>query len=91
VLEAEAVAVECGVKPRRSVDEKHGVVESVFRTQFREKLFGQRHSSGWKQSHVEEFVGIGIDGGVQPEALIVELDHGFVDRDVIQLLPIDWL
>jgi hypothetical protein len=32
---------------------------------------------------VQELVGFGIDGGVQPVALLVELDHGLVDRDVI--------
>ncbi len=40
-----------------------------------------------KQPDVEEYVCLGIDGGVQPVALIVEVDHGSVDRDVIRLFP----
>lgn len=37
-----------------------------------------------KKLDVEEFVGVGIDRGIQQEPLIVEMDHGLVDRDVTQ-------
>jgi len=34
---------------------------------------------------MEKIVRFGIDNSVQPVALIVELDHGLVERDVIRL------
>jgi hypothetical protein len=34
---------------------------------------------------MQQPVGIGVDRGVQPELLVTDLDHGFVDRDVIRL------
>ncbi len=33
---------------------------------------------------MEQFVCIGIDGSVQPVSLVVESDHGFVNRNVIR-------
>jgi len=34
---------------------------------------------------MEQAVGVGIDRGVQPISLVIELDHGFVDRNVIRV------
>ena len=36
---------------------------------------------------MEQTVGVGIDSSVQPISLIVELNHGFIDRNVIRLGP----
>ncbi len=40
---------------------------------------------------MEKFVRFGIDSSVQPVALIVKLDHGFVERNVIRLASRCWL
>ena len=36
---------------------------------------------------MEEFVDVEIDGGVQLELLAVELNRGFIDRNLIRCLP----
>jgi hypothetical protein len=33
---------------------------------------------------VQKFVRLGIDGGVQPAALVIHLDHRLVNHNVIQ-------
>jgi len=40
---------------------------------------------------VEEFVRAGVGGSVQPVALVINLDNGFVDRNVIRTLAIGGL
>jgi len=40
---------------------------------------------------VEQAIGVGIDGGVQPILLVIELDHGFIDRNVIRVGTISGL
>ena len=40
---------------------------------------------------VQEFVRVGIDSGVQPKALVVELNHSFVQRNVIRAFPVSGL
>lgn len=89
--ESEPVSVECNVKPRNRIDEKHGVGDVVVLSECREEAFGQCLRSGRKEPDVENFVGNRIDGSVQPEALIVEVDHGLVERNVIRAAAVDWL
>ncbi len=40
---------------------------------------------------MQQAVRVGIDSSVQPEPFVVELDHGFVNRDVIRISAIDRL
>jgi hypothetical protein len=42
IVESEAVAVPGRLQPRRSIDEKHGVIHEIFLTEFREEQLGQR-------------------------------------------------
>jgi len=37
-----------------------------------------------KEPKVRKFVLLRIDGGTQPAALVIHLDHRLVDRDVIR-------
>ena len=52
--------------------------------QFAEKQHGKLRRSGRKKPNVEEFVRLGIDGGVQPATFVIHLDHSLIDRDVIR-------
>jgi hypothetical protein len=40
---------------------------------------------------VEKFVPVGIDRSVQPEPLVIDLDHGFVNRNEIRALAFNGL
>ena len=80
MLKSETVAVEGGLEPGCAVDEKQGVCDIVFLTQFAEKYLGQCSCTAWIQLCVEDVVRFGIDSGVQPELLVVDLNHGFVQR-----------
>ena len=33
---------------------------------------------------MEQFVRVGIDGGARPISLVIESDHGLIDRNVIR-------
>jgi len=70
---------------RVEIDEKHGVVDILFLGEFRANDRGITLFSRRKQPEMEKIVRFGIDNSVQPVALIVELDHGLVERDVIRL------
>jgi len=63
----------------------------VFLLEFRQELFRQHDGSRRKQPYVQEIVRFGIDGSVQPKALVVELNHGFVDGNVIRSFARFWL
>jgi hypothetical protein len=91
MLKSEVFLEECSLQPRGTIDEKYGVGDVVFLLEFLQELFRHGDGSRRKQPHVQEFVRSGIDSGVQPKSLIVELNHGFVDRNVIRALPVDWL
>ena len=47
--------------------------------------------AGLKKPDVKQLVRIRIDGGVQPVALVVDLNHRLVDGDVIRFGAADWL
>ena len=51
---------------------------------FSEKQYGKLRRSGRKKPNVEEFVRLGIDGGIQPATFVIHLDHRLVNRDVIR-------
>lgn len=57
----------------------------MFFMEFCEKHQGNRGVSRRIWPDMEQAVGIRIDSGVQPILLIVELNHGFVDRNVIRV------
>ena len=61
------------------------VLDVVFLAEFREERVSDHVRSGRFKLCMEQFVRIGIDSGVQPVLLVVELDHGFIDRDVIRI------
>jgi hypothetical protein len=63
----------------------------VFLLEFLQELLCQDDGSRRKQTHVQQFVCFGIDRGVQPKLLTVELNHGFVDRNVIRVLAVTGL
>ena len=77
------MSVACSFQPRSRIDEKHGVVDVVFLGEFREIDRGNTLVPRWKQPDVETFVRFGIDSNVQPVALIVEMGHDLVEREVI--------
>jgi hypothetical protein len=85
MLESESVTVTGGLQPRCAIDEESSVINEMFLTEFGKEHFGQRQCSRRKQPHVEQAVRGGIDGGVQPVSLVVELNHGFIDRNVIRV------
>ena len=62
------------------IDEDRGLVEIVLPAEFAEKRDGKLCGAGVKQP-----IRLGVDGGVQPVALVVDLNHGFVDGDVIRV------
>ena len=85
MLESESMTVAGGLQPGCAIDEEGRVVDEMFLAQFRKEHLGQRQCSRRKQPDVEQAVRGGIDGGVQPVSLVVELDHGFIDRNVIRI------
>jgi hypothetical protein len=88
VLKSEALLEERGLEPRCTIDEKHSVGDVVFLLEFVEKLLGENDRSGGKELDVQEFVRVGIDRGVQPKPFVVELNHRFIDRNVIRIFLI---
>ena len=87
VPKSEAVSVECSLKPRSSIDEEFGILHVVFLSEFLEEFLGHDRCSGWKQPDVEVSVRLGIDGSLQPPSLVIQLNHGLVDRYVIRAIP----
>lgn len=63
----------------------------MFLQQFLQEPFNENDCSGRDEPHMQEFVGFGIDGGVQSVALVVEVNHRLVESNVIRVLPVGWL
>lgn len=91
VLKSEVFFEERSLQPRCAINEKHRIGDVMFFLEFLQELFCQDNGSRRKQPHMQEFVGFGINSGVQPKSLIVELNHGFVNRNVIRRLAVGWL
>lgn len=87
VSKSVSVSIEYYFEPSAGIDEKHGVLDIVFLGEFGENDRGNTFAPRWKEPDMEESVRLGIDGSVQPVALIVEMDHRVVERDVIRLFP----
>jgi hypothetical protein len=84
VLESESVSSTGFLEPLGTIDEKHSVLYAVFFAEFSEKDFRKAEVLRCSRLHVEEFVVIRVDCGVQPVARVVDLDHGFIDYTVIR-------
>jgi hypothetical protein len=85
MLESEPMTVAGRLQPGGAIDEEGRVVDEMFLAEFSKEHLGQRQCSRRKQPDVEQTVRGGIDGSVQPVSLVVELDHGLIDRDVIRV------
>ena len=86
MVESEPELEQGGFEPGYAIDEKHGGFDVMFLADFCQELFCQHGRSGAKEFDVQEFVRAGLNSGVQPVALVIELNHGFVEYDVIWLL-----
>lgn len=69
---------------RCAVDEERRLLDLLLLAEFPHKQHGQLRGTRLKQPYMEDLVRCGIDGGVQPVALVVDLNHRLVDRDVIR-------
>ena len=87
----EAVPLQCRFELVRISDEKHGVVDIVFLLTLSKKYFGQCCRVRSEKTGIEEFVRIRIDNGVQPELPIVNMNHAFVQRNLIRSFTAVWL
>lgn len=79
--------ISVSIQNRREYD----VEDAIFLDKFGKENRSDSLVPRGKEPSMEEFVGIWINGGVQPLALIVEGDHGFVNRDVIWVFSVCWL
>jgi len=88
VSEIEAVSLAGVFQWRRAIDEKHGVVDGVFLAEFHKERVSESVGSRRFKLCIQQFVCSRIDSSVQPVVLVVELDHGFVDCNVIRFAAI---
>lgn len=91
VAESQTMTRQRRLEPRRTVDEKERVPGVVFLLQFAEKHLRQDGRSTSTEPDMEEMVRCRIDGGVQPVPLVLDLDHGLVDRNSIRRFALDGL
>lgn len=77
--------------PGCDIDEKHGIVDVEVLTKFCKKQLEACLISRWKRSVIADPICHEIYSSVQSVALIVELDHGSVDADVIRTDTAGWL
>lgn len=75
---------ECVVQMVRCIHENRRLLDRELLAEFTQKQHGSLGSLRLKQPNVAESIRFRIDRSVQPVPLIVELNHGLVDRDVIQ-------
>ncbi len=68
------------------VDEKHGAFDIVFFAEFTEEHLDERSRGGRKEPDVKQIVRLWVSSGVQPELLVVDPNHCFVERDLIRAL-----
>ena len=88
VSKSEPRSTECSLEMVFSIDEKHGIVEFLFLSEFLQEPFCQRGCGRRIQPCMEDFVRSWINSSVQPITIIVKLNHCFVERDVIRHLII---
>lgn len=79
-LAGRSTEIRLSPEPTKTGDD---ICDIVFLLEFLQELFCQGDGSRREQPYVQEFVRVGINGGVQPKSLVVELNHGFADRNVM--------
>jgi len=67
-----------------AIDEKDSGFDIVFLSQFAEEDLGQGCRGRGKQPDVKQVVGLWVCSGVQPELLVVDPNHCFVECDLIR-------
>jgi hypothetical protein len=68
----------------RAINERHGVVDIAFLAEFNNEHVGDTLVRRRLKRCMQEFVGFGIDSSVRSILLVIELDHSFVNCDVIR-------
>ena len=53
-----------------------------------EKQLRRDHRSGEIEPDVEKYVGLGIDRGEEPVLLLIDRDHGFIERDILGITAV---
>jgi hypothetical protein len=86
-LKSESSSGKRSLEVFRAVDEKYGGFDIVLSTQFAQENFCEGRCSRRKEPDVKQFVRLRIGSSVQPELLIVDPNHRFVERDLIQRFP----
>jgi len=66
------------------IDEKLGLIEVVFGAEFAERAGCKLGFQDLKRPYMVDLVRRGIDGDVQPVALVVDLNHCLVQGDPIR-------
>ncbi len=84
MLGLESQTVTGRLQSRCAVGEKTIINEIPF-AEFRKEYLAQRLYSHGTVPHIEQGVGVGINRGVPPISLVTELDHGFINHNVIQI------
>jgi len=67
------------------VDQKHRVRKVVFLRETAQECSRRISAVPTKQRDVENQLCVDVDCSIQPGLLVVELDHGLVDGDVIRI------
>jgi len=75
VLESEFKTMTGCLQSRCVVGETDRGVDDIFLAESMDNICQFLYSR-----RIEQAVGVGIDRGIQPMSLIIELDHGFIDR-----------
>ncbi|EMA07798.1 hypothetical protein C436_21215 [Haloarcula marismortui ATCC 33800] len=78
--EIEAVSLQCCFEPVHIINEKDGVVNVVFLAELSKEDLGQSGCIRRKRTDIEVFVGVRIDGGVQPVLVIVDANHTLMQQ-----------
>jgi len=71
-------------KMSRSIDQECGVGELLFLVKSTEKQHGKLRCARLKQPYMGEFARAGIGRGVSPVSLTVDVNHRFVNRNLIR-------
>jgi hypothetical protein len=83
-LKSESGSLQCILEVLSAVNEEDSVLDIVFFSQFAEEYLGERCRGRGKEANVKQAVSFGVCGGVQPELLVVDPNHCFVECDLIR-------
>lgn len=90
-LESQSVPVTGSLQPWHGIDVKERGVDEMFLTKFSEEQLDECLDSRRIESHVQHVVRRVIDSSVQPVLHVNELDHGFIDHNVIRISTVERL